>query len=92
MASFDAIGTLLVFGLLIGPPATAALLVRRVPLVMAVAVGLASASVVVRLLLSYHHGTAGGATIAGVAVAQFLLVLLVQEALRAGRGRGARSL
>ena len=30
VASFDAIGTLLVFGLLIGPPATG-LLVRRVP-------------------------------------------------------------
>ena len=34
VASFQAIGTLLVFGLLIGPPATAGLLVRRVPLVM----------------------------------------------------------
>lgn len=85
VASFDAIGTLLVFGLLIGPPATAGLLVRRVPLMMLLAVVLAACSVVVGLLISYHHGTAGGATIAGVAVGQFLLVLAGQELLRAGR-------
>lgn len=91
VASFDAIGTLLVFGLLIGPPATAALLVRRVPLVMALAVGLGWASVLVGLSLSYHHGTAGGASIAGVAVAQFFVVLGVQEALRAVRWRSALS-
>lgn len=90
VASFDAIGTLLVFGLLIGPPATAGLVVRRVPLVMAVAVGLGAASVVVGLLISYHHGTAGGATIAGVAVGQFFVVLIAQEVVRALRPRVAR--
>jgi ABC-type Mn2+/Zn2+ transport system permease subunit len=89
VASFDAIGTLLVFGLLIGPPATAGLLVRRVPLVMAVAVLLGAASVVVGLALSFHHGTAAGATIAGVAVLEFFLVLGVQEARRAWHGRSA---
>lgn len=83
VASFDAIGTLLVFGLLIGPPATAGLLVRRVPLVMLVAVGLGATSVVIGLALSFHHGTAGGATIAGVAVLEFFVVLVVQEARRA---------
>jgi ABC-type Mn2+/Zn2+ transport system permease subunit len=83
VASFDAIGTLLVFGLLIGPPATAGLLVRRVPLVMLVAVALGASSVVIGLALSFHHGTAGGATIAGIAVLEFFVVLLVQEARRA---------
>ncbi|HYI61048.1 MAG TPA: zinc ABC transporter permease AztB [Acidimicrobiales bacterium] len=83
VASFDAIGTLLVFGLLIGPPATAGLLVRRVPVMMVVAVGLGAVSVVAGLVVSYHHGTAGGATIAGLAVAQFFLVLLVRELWRA---------
>ncbi|HEY5578894.1 MAG TPA: metal ABC transporter permease, partial [Acidimicrobiia bacterium] len=34
VGSFRTVGTLLVFGLLIGPPATAALLVRRVPSMM----------------------------------------------------------
>lgn len=90
VSSFQAVGTLLVFGLLIGPPATAGLLVRRVPTMMALAVVLGAASVVIGLATSFHEGTAGGATIAGVAVAQFFLVLLAQEALRALR-RARRS-
>jgi ABC-type Mn2+/Zn2+ transport system permease subunit len=82
VASFEAIGTLLVFGLLIGPPATASLLVRRVPLIMAVAVALGAGAVVVGLAISFHHDTAGGATIAGVAVAEFFAVLAAQELAR----------
>jgi ABC-type Mn2+/Zn2+ transport system permease subunit len=85
VASFQAIGTLLVFGLLIGPPATASLLVRRVPLIMATAVALGATAVVAGLMVSYHHDTAGGATIAGLAVAEFFVVLAVQEAGRALR-------
>jgi ABC-type Mn2+/Zn2+ transport system permease subunit len=85
VVSFQAIGTLLVFGLLIGPPATASLLVRRVPLIMVTAVALGAAAVVVGLAISFHHDTAGGATIAGLAVANFFVVLGVQEAVRAGR-------
>ena len=79
VASFQAIGTLLVFGLLIGPPATAGLVVRRVPLVMLTAVALGALAVVLGLAISYHHGTAGGATIAGLAVAEFFVVLAAQE-------------
>lgn len=85
VASFEAIGTLLVFGLLIGPPATASLLVRRVPLIMAAAVALGALAVVLGLAVSYHHDTAGGATIAGIAVAEFFVVLAAQEARRALR-------
>jgi ABC-type Mn2+/Zn2+ transport system permease subunit len=85
VASFQAIGTLLVFGLLIGPPATAGLLVRRVPLIMLTAVGLGALAVVAGLAISYHHGTAGGATIAGLAVVEFFAVLAAQEAVRAAR-------
>jgi len=85
VASFQAIGTLLVFGLLIGPPATAGLLVRRVPLVMLTAVALGALAVVVGLTVSYHQGTAGGATVAGLAVAEFFVVLAAQEVARAVR-------
>ena len=85
VASFDAIGTLLVFGLLIGPPATAGLLVRRVPRIMVTAVALGGLAVVLGLAISFHYGTAGGATIAGLAVGQFFVVLAVQEARRALR-------
>jgi ABC-type Mn2+/Zn2+ transport system permease subunit len=87
VASFDAIGTLLVFGLLIGPPATAGLLVRRVPLIMLTAVALGALAVVLGLVVSFHHGTAGGATISGLAVGQFFVVLAVQEVRRALRRR-----
>jgi ABC-type Mn2+/Zn2+ transport system permease subunit len=79
VASFQAIGTLLVFGLLIGPPATAGLVVRRVPLVMLTAVALGVVAVVLGLAISYHQGTAGGATIAGLAVTEFFVVLAAQE-------------
>lgn len=79
VASFQAIGTLLVFGLLVGPPATAALFVHRVPAIMALSIVFGSVSVVAGLLLSYHHGTAGGATIAGVSVGFFFAGLLVRE-------------
>lgn len=78
VASFQAIGTLLVFGFLVAPPATAALFVHRVPAIMALAVVLGGLSVVIGLLVSYHHDTAGGATIAGVSVALFFAGLVVQ--------------
>ena len=79
VASFQAIGTLLVFGLLVGPPATASLLARRVPTIMVVSIGFGALAVVAGLVVSFHHGTAGGATIAGFSVAQFFVVLAVRE-------------
>jgi zinc/manganese transport system permease protein/manganese/iron transport system permease protein len=79
VASFRAVGTLMTFGLLVAPPATAALLVRRVWLVMLVAVLLGWAAVVAGLLVSYHHDTAAGATMSGLAVAFFFVVLAARE-------------
>lgn len=89
VASFSAIGTLLVFGLLIGPPATAGLVVRRLPSRMLVAVALGASAVVIGLVISFHHGTAGGASIAGIAVAQFFVVLIVRDVVAALRNRRA---
>ena len=79
VASFRVVGTLLVFGLLVAPPATAVLLVRRIPVAMVVAVGFGWLSVVLGLAISYHSATAASATMAGVAVAQFFVVLTVIE-------------
>lgn len=87
VASFRAIGTLLVFGLLVGPPATASLLARRVPLITLTSIGLGSIGVVAGLAVSFHHGTAGGATIAGFTVLQFFVVLTVHELRGANRVR-----
>lgn len=78
IGSFQTVGTLLVFGLLVGPPATAALLVRRVPTMMLTAVVIGVVSVVVGLVVSYHADTAGSATIAVTPVVLFFLVLGVR--------------
>jgi ABC-type Mn2+/Zn2+ transport system permease subunit len=85
VASFQAIGTLLVFGLLVGPPATASLLVHRVPAIMATSMLLGALAVVAGLLVSFHHGTAGGATIAGFSVLEFFIVLMGRESVEAFR-------
>ena len=75
VSSFQTIGTLLVFGLIVAPPATASLLVNRVPMIMVVSMLLGSLAVFVGLLLSFHYGTAGGATISGLCVLEFFVVL-----------------
>ncbi len=88
VSSFQTIGTLLVFGLIVAPPATASLLVKRVVPIMLVSMGLGALAVIIGLLLSFHYGTAGGATIAGLCVLEFFLVL----AARLVKGRvGASS-
>jgi ABC-type Mn2+/Zn2+ transport system permease subunit len=75
VTSFRSVGTLLVFAFLIAPPATAVLVARRVPVVMLAAIGFGSAAVLVGLLLSYHLATATAATIAGVSVLGFFVML-----------------
>ena len=89
VASFRAVGTLLVFGLLVAPPATASLLVRRVPLVMVVAVLVGTAAVVVGLLVSFHHGTAASATVAFTAIVFFFVGLAVTQVVERVAGRTA---
>ena len=79
---------LAIFGLLIAPAATANLLVHRIPLVIVTASALGATATVLGLAVSYHEGTAAGATIAGLSVAGFFVVLLGQEAVRAIRATG----
>ena len=79
VGSFQTVGTLLVFGLLIGPPATAALLVRRVPAIMALAALIGVLSVASGLVISYHANTAGSATMALVPIVLFFLVLTTKN-------------
>jgi ABC-type Mn2+/Zn2+ transport system permease subunit len=75
VTSFKTVGTLLVFGLLVAPPAAAALVARRLPIMMIVAGVFGVVSVVVGLLVSFHGDTAASATIAAVSVALFFVVL-----------------
>lgn len=79
VGSFQTVGTLLVFGLLVGPPATAALLVRRVSLMMLVAAMIGIMSVSIGLIISFHLATAGSATMALVPIVLFFSVLTLKS-------------
>jgi ABC-type Mn2+/Zn2+ transport system permease subunit len=86
VVGFRVVGSLLVLGLLIAPPAAAALLTRRLPAMMALAALFATVSAPLGLLLSWHLDVAAGAAIVLVAVAIFLAVLMLVPGGRATRG------
>ncbi|WIE65111.1 zinc ABC transporter permease AztB [Curtobacterium sp. MCLR17_036] len=69
VASYRAVGTLLVVGLLLAPAAAARAWTRHVASTMLLGAGIGTAAVLVGLLASWHAGTAAGASIAAVAVA-----------------------
>ncbi|MFJ9525728.1 zinc ABC transporter permease AztB [Streptomyces cyaneofuscatus] len=73
VASFHIVGTLLVLGLLIAPPAAALPWARSVSGVMALAALLGAAATFGGLLLSWHLSTAAGATVSALAVGLFFL-------------------
>ncbi|OZM77560.1 zinc ABC transporter permease AztB [Pseudonocardia sp. MH-G8] len=79
VASFRVVGTLLVFGLLIAPPAAALLWARRVATIMLGAALVGCASTVLGLVVSWHAGTAAGATIAAAAVSLFFVSALASH-------------
>lgn len=79
---FRVVGALLVLGLLIAPPATAALLTKRLPWMMAVSAGLAALAAPVGLLISWHLDLAAGASIVLVAVSAFIVALVFRAAPR----------
>lgn len=68
VASYRAVGTLLVVGLLLAPAAAARAWTRHVASTMLLGAGIGAAAVLVGLLVSWHAGTAAGASIAAVAV------------------------
>ena len=80
IVSFQTVGTLLVFGMLLAPASAGALLAHRIGAMMAVAAVLGIASSYLGLLLSYYFNTAAGATIVLVATIIFFVVLVVVNA------------
>ena len=81
IGSYQSVGTLLVFGLLVGPPATASLLSRTVTQMMVVAALIGVVSVWLGLTISYHFGTAASATMALVPIVAFFIVLALKNVL-----------
>jgi ABC-type Mn2+/Zn2+ transport system permease subunit len=83
----QALGNLFVAATLVAPAAGAKLLGRRLLPSMGIAVGIALVSGVGGLLLSFHAGTAAGASIAGVTVAIYLVLAAAAGARGALVGR-----
>lgn len=83
--SFQTVGTLLVFGMLIAPASTGALLARRVSTMMLIACLVGALSSYVGLLASYWLDIAAGASIVLVATAIFLGVFLFVSWRGSGR-------
>jgi ABC-type Mn2+/Zn2+ transport system permease subunit len=79
IVSFQTVGTLLVFGLLIAPAGAGALLARRVESMMFWAIGFGVISMYAGLLISYHLNLAAGASIILVAVLIFFIVFTIQN-------------
>jgi zinc/manganese transport system permease protein len=89
VASYQAVGTLLVVGLLLGPVVAANRWTRRIPTTMALASVLGSLSVLAGLLLSWHAATAAGASIACTAVLLALVSTVARGAVDLVRRRRA---
>jgi ABC-type Mn2+/Zn2+ transport system permease subunit len=79
IVSFQTVGTLLVFGLLIAPAGAGALLARRVEVMMVWAIIFGALSMYFGLLISYHFNLAAGASIVLVTVAIFFMVFIIQN-------------
>jgi ABC-type Mn2+/Zn2+ transport system permease subunit len=87
VVSFQSVGSLLVFGMLLGPAGAGALIARRIGVMMLWAAIIGSLSVYVGLLISYHWDWAAGASVVVVAVACFFMVLIVVEVNRSWSSR-----
>jgi ABC-type Mn2+/Zn2+ transport system permease subunit len=79
IVSFQTVGTLLVFGLLIAPAGAGALLAKRIEVMMAWAVLFGALSMYFGLLISYHFNFAAGASIILVAIVIFFIVFILQN-------------
>jgi ABC-type Mn2+/Zn2+ transport system permease subunit len=82
VVGFRVVGALLVLGMLMAPPAAAALVTKRLPVMMVVSAAIAAASAPIGLLLSWHLDIAAGATIVLVPVTAFVLLLALRPVAR----------
>ena len=88
IVSFQTVGTLLVFGMLLAPAGAGALVARRIGSMMAWAAVFGLYSVYAGLLASYHFDLAAGSAIVLTATVIFFAVLIVtSERNRRARGK-----
>ncbi len=74
VAAFRLVGVVMVMAMLVAPAATAALVVRRVPLIMLVGALFGVLAVVIGLYVSYHADVAAGPSIVVTSVLFFFMV------------------
>ncbi len=86
VVSLQVVGLALTLAMLVAPPATALLFVRRVPSVMVVGAAFGAASGLIGLYASYYLSVASGAAMVLVAIGTFLVALAIS---RRGRRRRA---
>jgi zinc/manganese transport system permease protein/manganese/iron transport system permease protein len=92
VASYQAVGSLLVVGLLVAPAVAARQWTVRIASTMVLAAVIGAAAVVVGLLVSWHAATAAGATIAAAAIAAAGVSWGLRAAVTAARRRTASPL
>ena len=86
ITSFQTVGTLLVFGMLLAPAGAGALIARRIQSMMFWAALFGSISVYLGLLASYYLNLAAGASIVLVATLIFFLVFFLRSRPRSAFG------
>jgi zinc/manganese transport system permease protein/manganese/iron transport system permease protein len=83
VASYQAVGSLLVVGLLLAPAVAAGQWTRRILPTMLLGAVLGSSAVALGLLISWYTGTAAGASIAATAIVTAAVSALARSAARA---------
>ncbi|WZH53466.1 MAG: zinc ABC transporter permease AztB [Nocardioides alkalitolerans] len=91
VASYQAVGSLLVVGLLLAPAVAAGHWTVRIPTRMALAAALGTVAVATGLLVSWHAATAAGASVAASAIAIACVSWLVRRGVDALRASPARA-
>ncbi len=85
VVSFQAVGSLLVFGMLLAPAGTAALVTRRIGSMMTVAAVVGIVSTYIGLSFSYHFDLSAGASVVLSSVVVFFMVLVIKSLRPSGR-------
>lgn len=91
VVAVQALGSLLVLAMLVGPAATASLVTRRLVPMMSLAALLALLGGAAGLYLSYHADTAGGASIAAAFTATYACAALARRLVLFERNSGGRA-
>lgn len=84
VVSMQTVGVALMLAMLITPPASAYLLARRLPAMIAWSAAIGAASGLIGLYLSFHIGIASGAAIVLVCTAFFILVVVFKQVRQIG--------